>query len=283
MVGLPCLVSQCAKLHIAGWTWAVFTHVNLELCTWPVAIFTMDQSKEQWVCIIFCANLGKSATETLTIIQQAFGDQILSCTQVFQWHAWFKTGRTSVDNDKHTETHKLHNSWNCCMNSRARSSRSTSDHLWCCWGGENWLCDMPMGSDERVGHAPYCNFTIRMSHLTLLSSSSSFWRNTKWLSPPTHHTPLIWHPVTSSYFQKWNWSWKEASLIQLRKSGWIAESVWHSDRKGLPGSVPKMEEVVGLVSTCRRELLWGWWRPIGLMVNLWFLQHQSRIVWIPPP
>jgi hypothetical protein len=29
-----------------------------------------------------------------------------------------------------------------------------------------------------------------------------FWQNTKWLSSPTHRTPLIWHPVTSSYFQK---------------------------------------------------------------------------------
>jgi hypothetical protein len=27
MVGLPFLVSQCAKLHVAGWTWAVFTSV----------------------------------------------------------------------------------------------------------------------------------------------------------------------------------------------------------------------------------------------------------------
>ena len=43
MVGLPCLVSQCAKLHIAGWKWTVFTRVCLESCTWPVAIFTMDQ------------------------------------------------------------------------------------------------------------------------------------------------------------------------------------------------------------------------------------------------
>jgi len=34
----------------------------------------------------------KSAMETLTMIQQAFGDQSLSCAQVFQWHAWFKTG-----------------------------------------------------------------------------------------------------------------------------------------------------------------------------------------------
>ena len=31
-----------------------------------------------------CANLGKSATEILTMIQQAFGDQSLSRVQVFQ-------------------------------------------------------------------------------------------------------------------------------------------------------------------------------------------------------
>ena len=62
----------------------------------------MDQRKEQRVCITFCANLGKSATETLEIIQQGFGDQSLSLTQVFQWHARFKTGRTSVDEDEHT-------------------------------------------------------------------------------------------------------------------------------------------------------------------------------------
>jgi len=64
----------------------------------------MDQRKEQRVCIKFCANLGKSATETLEMIQQGFGDQRLSRTQVFQWHARFKTGRTSVDDDEHTGT-----------------------------------------------------------------------------------------------------------------------------------------------------------------------------------
>jgi hypothetical protein len=36
------------------------------------------------------------------LFQQAFGEQILSRTQVFQWHARFKTGRTSVDDDEHT-------------------------------------------------------------------------------------------------------------------------------------------------------------------------------------
>jgi len=61
----------------------------------------MDQRKEQQVCIKFCASLGKSAMETLTMIQQAFRDQSLSRAQVFQWHTRFKTGCTSVDNAEH--------------------------------------------------------------------------------------------------------------------------------------------------------------------------------------
>jgi hypothetical protein len=31
----------------------------------------------------------------------------------------------------------------------------------------------------------------------------------------------------------------------------------YSDRKGFPGSIPKMEEMVGPVSICGRELLLG--------------------------
>jgi hypothetical protein len=143
MVGLPCLVNQCAKLHAAGWTWAVFIRVYLESCTWHVAIFTMDQSKEQTVCS---------------------------------------------------------------------------------------------------------------------SASTQFW-----LSSPTHRTPQIWHPVTFSYFKKWNWSWKNAGLIPMRRSE--SQRMLDTDRKGLPGSVPKLEETVAPVSTCGRELLRGWRRPIGLMVS----------------
>jgi len=62
----------------------------------------MDQRKEQRVFIKFYANLGKSATETLKMIQQRFGDQSLSRTQVFQCQTRFKTGRTSIDDDEHT-------------------------------------------------------------------------------------------------------------------------------------------------------------------------------------
>jgi hypothetical protein len=52
-----------------------------------------------------------------------------------------------------------------------------------------------------------------------------------------------------------------------RDPGRIVESAWHSDRKGLPGRVPNMEETVGPVITGGRELLRGWWRPIGLIVS----------------
>ena len=64
---------------------------------------------------------------------------------------------------------------------------------------------------------PGC-FTMTTPHFILLSSPTSFWWKTKLLLSPTHRTPLIWHPVTSSYFQKWNWSWKDASSIPLRRS-----------------------------------------------------------------
>jgi hypothetical protein len=53
---------------------------------------------------------------------------------------------------------------------------------------------------------------------TLPFSPSSFWRNIIGLSFPTHRTPLIWHSVTFSYFQKLNWSWKVAGLVPLRRS-----------------------------------------------------------------
>jgi hypothetical protein len=70
----------------------------------------------------------------------------------------------------------------------------------------------PNFSENRPG----C-FTTTTPLLTLQSSPRSFWRNTKWRSSTTHSTPLIWHPVTSSYFQNWNWSWKDVNLIPLRR------------------------------------------------------------------
>jgi hypothetical protein len=43
--------------------------------------------------------LGKSATETLEMVCEAFGEHSLSQTAVSQWHSLFKVGRLSGEND----------------------------------------------------------------------------------------------------------------------------------------------------------------------------------------
>ena len=48
------------------------------------------------------------------------------------------------------------------------------------------------------------------------------------------------------------------------------------DRKGLSGSVPNMEEMVGPVSTCWRELLRGWLRPIGFLASFKIFTASGR-------
>jgi hypothetical protein len=68
----------------------------------PPSYCEMDVLKEQRVCIKFCQTLGKTATETYEMLQQAFGETALSRSKIFEWHSRFKNGRTSIDDDPHT-------------------------------------------------------------------------------------------------------------------------------------------------------------------------------------
>jgi hypothetical protein len=52
----------------------------------------MDGKIEQHVCIKFCMKLGKSATETLEMLHEAFGEHSVSWAVVFEWHSRFKAG-----------------------------------------------------------------------------------------------------------------------------------------------------------------------------------------------
>jgi hypothetical protein len=60
----------------------------------------MDGKTEQRVCIKFCVKLGKSLTETLEMLHEAFVGHSLSRTTVFEWHSRFKDRQLSVEDDE---------------------------------------------------------------------------------------------------------------------------------------------------------------------------------------
>jgi len=60
----------------------------------------MSESTEQRTCIKFCFKIGKTATETYQLLQQAYGEDAMGRAQVFDWFRRFKEGRTSVESDR---------------------------------------------------------------------------------------------------------------------------------------------------------------------------------------
>jgi len=53
----------------------------------------MDLSMEQRLAIKLCFKAGKSAKETLQMVNAAYGDQALSRSNVFRWYGRFRDGR----------------------------------------------------------------------------------------------------------------------------------------------------------------------------------------------
>jgi hypothetical protein len=59
----------------------------------------MDGKIEQHVCIKFYVKLGKSATERIKMLHEAFGEHSLGRTAVSEWYSRFEAGRVSVEDD----------------------------------------------------------------------------------------------------------------------------------------------------------------------------------------
>ena len=388
MIRQPYLASLRANFHVGGMTWAAFTRVYLESCTWPVVIFTMDQRKEQRVCIKFCASLGKSATETLEMIQKASGTkawvvhrcfngmpgsrpvahqltmtntqgdpqvaQLLKVLHEFKsssvridvgpfvtllrrWklvmgHAngfWRKNWACTV-----SQPNLYPGSWQLTRSSSALSAlnfiSSPQTMKRSCLGSslvmragfmvmtlrqsdnppsgkapchqgqkrpDRWkaisrawsslsltsrgLCTKNLSQQAKLwilgSTAMFCSdcvktcsvitpyfgenrpgcFTMTTPHLTLPSSPSSFWQKTKCLVIPYPPYSPDLAPCDFFLFPKMKLKLKGRQFDTIEEIQAELQSAWHSDRKGLPGSIPKMEETVGPVSTCGRELLWG--------------------------
>lgn len=59
----------------------------------------MQHSLEQRIAIKFSTKLGKTATETVSMIKTAYKEGALSDRHVFLWHKAFLEGREEVDNE----------------------------------------------------------------------------------------------------------------------------------------------------------------------------------------
>ena len=60
----------------------------------------MDGGNEQRVSIKFWFKAGLSATETLVLVQKAYGYEALNWSHVFRWYSRFRDGRELVEDDE---------------------------------------------------------------------------------------------------------------------------------------------------------------------------------------
>jgi len=111
-------------LQSAAWRQSRFTVIVVAFffskCLLGIsAVFMMPDNKEQRVCLKFCFLLGKSAAEPVLMLQEAFKEEALSRTQVYEWYSCFRgcemscedqprSGRSSTcRNDENLD--KVHN------------------------------------------------------------------------------------------------------------------------------------------------------------------------------
>jgi len=60
----------------------------------------MQRSLGQCYAIKFCVKLGKSGSKTLQMWRTAYGDAVLSSSQVLRWYKVFKDGREGVEDEQ---------------------------------------------------------------------------------------------------------------------------------------------------------------------------------------
>jgi hypothetical protein len=60
----------------------------------------MDGRNEQRVVIKFCFKAGLYVTETLVLVQKAYGNGAQNQSNVFMWYSWFRDGRELVEDDE---------------------------------------------------------------------------------------------------------------------------------------------------------------------------------------
>jgi hypothetical protein len=99
MIVLAYLGRQCTKFHAAEWTCWFFISLYWESYIYLDAISRWIRQRNS---VKYCVNLGRSATKTQAFIRQAFGEESMSRTRVFEWHAPFRADWRKWDRWKET-------------------------------------------------------------------------------------------------------------------------------------------------------------------------------------
>jgi len=94
-----CLSNSWHKLQVAAFAQLAAVGHRSNTCVCVIAIFMICESTKQRVCITFCFKIGKTATETYQFLQQAYGEDAMGRTRVFDWFRRFKEGTTSAESD----------------------------------------------------------------------------------------------------------------------------------------------------------------------------------------
>ena len=91
-----CLSNSWHKLQVTAFAQLTVIGCGNNTCVYVIAIFTMCESTEQSICIKICFKIGKTAKETYQLLQQAYGEDAMGRTQVFDWFRRFKEGRSKT-------------------------------------------------------------------------------------------------------------------------------------------------------------------------------------------
>jgi len=72
----------------------------MKVCLVLASGIKIQRNIEQRCVIKFCVKLNKSATETFDIIREAYKDEAMYKTRVFEWHKQFENGRKDVEDEQ---------------------------------------------------------------------------------------------------------------------------------------------------------------------------------------
>ena len=214
-----CLSNSWYKLQVAAFVQLAVVGHRSNTCVYVIAIFTMCESIEQCICIKFCFKIGKTTTEMNQLLQQAYREDAMGRTQVFDWFRRFKEGRTSVENDPHSG--RPSTSRNEEMIAKVRTTVRNNRRLTVQEIADE--CGISMGSsdaenDRKNGGMATVSCTMTMHPHTLHILCSSFWPNMAPLSCSSRHTHQILYRVTFSYSQGLKKFWKDTDLRHWRTS-----------------------------------------------------------------